>query len=103
MQAAANTLVLNELGADGLRAVVADLTLDLGAARAAALVGAASATATSAVTAAAPGPTPDPGTHKRRAAGDLPDTPSKYGEGFFRTNPKTTPTSILGNPEIVCI
>ena len=38
MQAAANTAAVNELGMDGWRAVVADLTLDLGAARAAALV-----------------------------------------------------------------
>ena len=57
MHAAANTAAVNELGVDGWRAVIADLTLDLGAARAAALVGAASATATSAVTAAVPGPT----------------------------------------------
>ena len=117
MQAAANTVAVNQLDEDGWRAVIADLTrdhgldedgwraviadltLDLGAARAAALVGkecaaalvgAASATAASAVTAAAPGPTPSPGTHKRRAACDLPDKPSKYGEGYFRANPDGT-------------
>ena len=101
MQAAANTAAVNQLDEDGWRAVIADLTrdhgldedgwraviadltLDLGAARAAALVGKECA-------AALVGPTPGPGTHDRCAAGDLPDTPSKYGEGFFRANPDGT-------------
>jgi hypothetical protein len=77
VQAAATPAGVQELGDDRWRAVVANLTLELSAARAAA-AGAGSATAPSAVSAATPGPSPVPG------------TPSKYGEGYFRTNPDGT-------------